>query len=201
MTQAQLDTLNSLPYQFAAVWRKLGGHYASMSEADLHRLAHEKKITAKLRSSWEEYPDTEVRRLIGFLLALLSGYKTQWTKHWQAEKAAREQSLLEDINIVDTCLTYDQVKDWMRANDTFNRPCERFEFVKSIQGVGYYRKRDSVLRHLTDREARQEYELYNLSETGRTFDQLYKLHVIPGEQNVLFTRLFSLGQSNNSQES
>ena len=193
MTAAQLATLKCLPDQFLTVWGKLGGKYASYTEADLHRIAFEKGQTRALRERFEDYESLEAYKAIGFFFKLLSNYKIQWNNHWRAEKAAREQSLLDDIAIIEKCSTFEQVKEWMSIHDNYRKPIERWEFVKTLNGIGYWRLREKPVSLLTEREALLEFEGYRFADAGHEFNRMYEPVIENGWKDTLFKRRFTLG--------
>lgn len=191
MTTKQLSTLESFPDQFAAVWMKLG---LTMSVQDLHRLAFEKRITAAERPNWTSYTDQEASRAIGFFLAVLEGYKSQWRKRCQeySEKRAAQQS--EDQKIKLQCSLLQDVHSWMQANDRHHKWPERFEFVKTIEGQHYYRLRGEIVSLLDQFESKNEFNLVQLMHwyDGKSFQEMYDLVTVPGYTGPLFKRLFEM---------
>jgi len=191
MTPKQLATLESMPDQIMPLWEKLGGKYAEYTEDDLHRIAHEKGITTRRHRSFAEYDSLEANKAVAFFIKLKAGFQQQWNKHWMAERDARQASLAEDQKIVAECMTWEDVKRWMAENDSFYKYIERFEFVKKLAGIGYWKKREPMVRLLTHREARTEYEGYRFSENNIAFERAYDLVVELGWDGALFKRKFT----------
>lgn len=200
MTDRQLETLQSFPDQFYVVWQKIGGKDAEMSEADLHRLAFEKKITRFKRASFEEYLDGEASRAIAFFGKLLYGYQSKWKKQWTTERDEREAREREDAKIIETCFIWSQVMDWMEANDHFHKAVEQFEHAKTIKGIAYWRKREALIRLLTPKEAYAEYEALGLETKGAEFNSCYEPVVVTGFEGALFKRLFTFAQPSTEQQ-
>jgi hypothetical protein len=115
-----------------------------------------------------------------------------WNKKWQGERDEREAREREDARIVEECFTWQQVMDWMMGHDTFHKPVEQFEHVKTIKGVAYWRKREKVVRLLTPREAYAEYESYGFEQQGHEFIKLYEPVCVIGHDGTLFKRLWSI---------
>lgn len=193
MTERQLATLQSFPDQILPLCAKIGGRYASWTEADLHRIAFEKHITLQLRARFEDYAGPEPFRAIAFFIKVKASLQKKWNTQWQAERDARQTAILENESIEATCLTWEQVLDWMQEHDRFYKPVERFAFAGKIRGVTYWRKRDALERRLTMIEAKSEWENYGLKQSGRAFEDCFSPVVEPGDTRTLFKRLFTIG--------
>lgn len=188
MTERQLATLESLRDQIEAIWIKMGGKYEEMGEPDLHVIAHKKGITSELRSSYKDYATPEAQRAIGFLIKLKAGYQRTWTKQWQSEVAEREAEKHEDEGIQKECMTFDLVKEWMLTHSTFYEyiPCY-FEFVKKIDGIGYWRKRETVFKLFSRWQAEQKMKSLGLDTRGVEFYSVFDPWHGPGHDGTLYT--------------
>ncbi len=190
MSPAQLNTLKSLPAQFVAVWRKLGGEYAEWGEADIHRLAWAAKITIVLRHRFDDYLSGEAQRAIAFYFAELSRFKALWTEKWTGEKAEREARQQSERDITATCLTYQQACEWIDEMHPYCKYPEWIEHVATINKISYYKPRSERLYLFTQEEARAEYRTF--INCTRTFEEMYEPTRMIGWDGTLWMRTFKM---------
>jgi hypothetical protein len=191
MTPAQLATLESLPAQFAAIWRKLGGVYAAYNEQSLHDFALQSGILYTRRTSFDQYTPMEARKAISFFFDLKSQHQVAWTEKWMKEKAEREARDAEDMDIVASCMTYDQATTWVDENKPYCKFPEVIELVKTIRGITYYRVREKRIHLFTRSEVEAEFHTF-IGHENLTLHDYFEPGRYPGWDGTLYKMLGEL---------
>ncbi len=150
--ETQRAYLMSLSLQLVAVWQDLGGKYAEWTEATIHQLLHERKITAELRSAFAEYLQHEMQAAIAVLQhGMLRHYKKQLNQAREDDDAAR----MQQDEVRRSCCIYSEAKTHTESRYPTRHTAQVFMYVETVNDVMYFKQRETIDDSLlTKRQAR-----------------------------------------------